>query len=118
MLPLAEGMVNTLTSMIFRRLKHEPDQTLYEMIHQCLVVLNYIRKSSATDFTPIEARKPEQLMKVKSNLEKNRNKTRKYPPVEVGSLVRLFRKRKNFEKESQSVWSDTRYEVKEIEDLM
>ena len=115
--PVAERMVKTLKSMIFKRLKHEPNKTWYEIIHECLVVLNYIRKSSATGFTPIEARKPENWMKVKNNLEKKRNTTRKYPPVEVGSLVRLFRKRKNFEKESQSLWSEKRYEVKKIEDV-
>ena len=110
-------MVRTLKNMIFKRLKHEPDKTWYEIIHECLVVLNYIRKSSATGFIPNEARKKENEALVRMNLEANRNNTRKYPPVEVGSLVQLYRKRKNFEKESQALWSEKRYEVKKIEDV-
>ena len=51
------------------------------------------------------------------NLEANRNNTRKYPPVEIGSLVQLFRKRKRIEKQSQALWSEQRYEVKKIEDV-
>ena len=72
-------------------------KTLYEITHQCLIVLNYIRKSSATGFIPNEARKPENHAQVKLNLEANRNNTIKYPPVEVGRLVRLYCKRKNCE---------------------
>ena len=103
---VAERMVRTLKGVIFKRLKHEPDKTWYEIIHECLVVLNYMRKRTATGFIPNEARKKENEASVRMNLEANRNKTRKYPPVEVGSLVRLFRKRKNFEKESQALWRE------------
>ena len=114
---VVERMIRTLKSMIFKRLKHEPEKTWYEIVHQCLVVLNYIRKSSATGFIPNEARKKENHAQVKLNLEANRNNTRKYPPVGVGSLVHLYRKRKNFEKESQSLWSEKVYKVKQIEDV-
>ena len=113
----AERMVRTLKGMIFKRLKHEPDKNWYEIIHECLVVLNYMRKSTATGFIPNDARKKENEALVRMNLEANRNNTRKYPPVEIGSLVRLFRKRKNFEKESQALWSEKRYEVKKIEEV-
>ena len=95
---VAERMVRTLKGMIFKRLKHEPNKTWYEIIHECLVVLNYMRKSTATGLVPNEARKKENEALVIMNLEANRNNTRKYPPVGVGSLVRLFRKRTNFEK--------------------
>ena len=57
-----------------------------------------MRKSSATGLVPNEARKKDDEALVRMNLEANRNNTRRYPPVEVGSLVRLFRKRKNFDK--------------------
>ena len=97
--------------MIFKRLKHEPDKTQYAVIHECLVVLNYIRKSTATGFIPNDARKKRTLKIVRMNLEANRNNTRKYPPVEVGRLVQVYRKRKNFEKESQALWSEKTYEV-------
>ena len=114
---VAERMVRTLKGMIFKRLKYETDKTWYEIIHECLVVLNYMRKSTATGFIPNEARKKENWLEVKNNLEKNRLWSRKYPPVSVGSLVRLYRRRRNFEKEAVGLWSDKKYEVKKIEDI-
>ena len=113
----AERMVKTLKSMIFKRLKHEPTRTWYEVVHECLVVLNYMRKSSSTGFIPNEARKPENWWRVKVNLEKHRLKSRAYPKVVIGDMVRLLRKRKNFEKEAVGIWSEKKYEVKKIEDI-
>jgi hypothetical protein len=78
--------------MMFKRLKHEPDKTWYQIIHEILVTLNYIRKSSATGLTPAEARKPENLIKVKGYMERRRNDTRKYPPVKVGDFVFFIQK--------------------------
>ena len=115
--PTAERTVRTLKQMIFKRLKHEPEKTWYEIIHTCLVVLNYIRKNSSTGLTPHEARKKENWWKVKSNLEKHRQSSRKYPPVNIGDMVRLYRRRRNFEKENVSLWTDRKYEVKRIEDV-
>ena len=115
---VVERMIKTLKDMMFKRLKHEPDKTWYEIIHECLVVLNYMRKSRATGFIPIDARKPENWMKVKNNLERNRNKSRKYPPVSVGDLVHVYRKRKNFEKSAEfGLWSNRKYRIERIEDV-
>jgi hypothetical protein len=59
-------MVRTLKNMIFKRLKYEPNKTWYQIIHEVLITLNYIRKSSATNMIPNEARKPENYIKVKA----------------------------------------------------
>ena len=115
--PTAERTLRTLKHMIFKRLTDEPEKTWYEIIHTCLVVLNYIRKNSSTGLTPHEARKKENWWKVKSNLEKHRQSSRKYPPVNIGDMVRLYRRRRNFEKENVSLWTDRKYEVKRIEDV-
>ena len=80
-------MVRTLKSMIYKRLKHEVNKTWYEIIHECLVVLNYIRKSSSTNIIPNEARKKDNWWEVKSNLEKHRLSSRTYPDVKVGDMV-------------------------------
>ena len=109
--------MRTLKNMMFKRLKYEPEKKWYQIIHEILVTLKYIRKSSATGLTPAEARKPENLIKVKGYMERRRKDTRKYPPVNVGDLVRVFRKRKNFEKETVGLWTDKKYEIKEIEDI-
>ena len=46
---VAERMVRTLKGMIFKRLKHEPNKTWYEIIHECLVVLNHMREAPLWD---------------------------------------------------------------------
>ena len=102
---------------MLRRLKPEPDKTWYQITHDVLVTLNHIRKSSATGLTPVEARKPENLIKVKGCMEGRRKDSRKYPPVKVGDLVRVYRKRKKFEKETVGLWTDEQYEVKGLEDI-
>ena len=66
----AERTVRTLKSMIFKRLKHQPNKTWYEIIHECLVVLNYIRKSSSTNMIPNEARKKGQFVESQVELRK------------------------------------------------
>ena len=67
--------------------------------------------------TPAEARDPKNMIKVKVNLERNRKDTRKYPDIKIGDEVRIYRRRKNFEKEAVALWSDKKYKVTEIEDV-
>ena len=50
-------------------------------------------------------------------MEGRRKDSRKYPQVKVGDLVRVYRKRKNFEKETVGLWTDKRCGVKEIENI-
>ena len=103
---VVERFVRTLKNMMFKRLKHELDKTWCQIIHEILVTLNYIRKSSATGLTPAEARKPENLIRVKGYMERRRNDTRKYAPAKVGDFVSLYRKRRNFEEANIGLWSD------------
>jgi hypothetical protein len=98
-------------------MKHERDKPWYQLVHEILVTLNYIRKSRAHGFTPKEARDPKNWMKVKVNLENNKNNTRKYPDIKVGDKVRVYKKRKNFQKSNVSIWSENRYTVNKIEDV-
>ena len=114
---MAERTIRTLKYMIFRRLKKEPEKSWYEILHEVLVTLNYDRKSSVTKMTPADAKDPKNAIKVKVNLEKARKTTRNYPEIKVGDRVRAFRKKKNFEKEHVGIWSENRYEVREIEDV-
>ena len=50
--------------------------------------------SSATKFTPEEARKPENLTIVKSILELKRQHKRKYPEIEIGNTIKIYIKKK------------------------
>jgi transposase InsO family protein len=115
--PMAERAIKTIKDMLYKRMKHETTTPWYELVHEILFVLNYMRKHRSHGMTPKEARDPKNLTKVKNNLENNRIKNRKYPEVKVGDKVRIYKKRKNFQKSNVSIWSENRYEVKKIEDV-
>jgi uncharacterized membrane protein (UPF0127 family) len=115
--PMAERAIKTIKDMLYKRMKHETTRPWYELVHEILFVINYMRKHSAHGMTPKEARKPENYMKVKNNLENNRVKNRKYQDIKVGDKVRIYKKKKNFQKSNVSIWSENRYEVKQIEDV-
>ena len=48
--------------------------------------------SSTTKLTPEEARKPEHLTIVTSNLELKRQHTRNYPEIELGDKIKIYKK--------------------------
>ena len=50
-------------------------------------------------------------MQVKLNLELHRIHKRKYPQLEVGSEVKLYKKKTKFDKENKSVWLPTKHKV-------
>ena len=61
--------------------------------------------------TPNDAKKPENIFQVKAQLEMHRVKKRKYPDISVGDDVRIYTKKKNFDKERVPVLSDYKYKV-------
>ena len=114
---MAERAIKTIKDMLYKRTKHETTRPWYELVHEILFVLNYMRKHSAHGMTPKEARKPEHWWNVKGNLENNQVKHRKYQDIKVGDKVRIYKKKKQFTDKGKSIWSDNRYEVKQIEDV-
>ena len=62
---MAERAIKTIKDMLYKRMKHETDKPWYQLVHEILVVLNYMRKSRAHGLTPKEARDPKNLTKVK-----------------------------------------------------
>ena len=75
---------------------------------------NYRMKHRMTKMTPNDARAKKNFLEVKTNLELNRISKRKYPEINVGDSVRIYTKKKNFQKERVPVWSDNVYKVDEI----
>ena len=71
-------------------------------------------KSSVTNFTPTEARKPDNHIFVKINLELNRKQNRRYPDINVGDKIKIYKKKKLFDKEHKSVWLAGNHQVEEI----
>ena len=68
--------------------------------------------------TPQDADKKENHMNVKLQMEIQRKNERIYPEVKVGDNVRIYKKKKLFEKERKSVWSDNIYEINKIDKFM
>ena len=56
-------------------------------------------------------------MKVEIDLSNNIIKNRTYRDIKVGDKVRIYKKRKNFQKSNVSIWSENRYTVNKIEDV-
>ena len=75
-------------------------------------------KHSATEFTPKEARKPSNELKVRLNLTMKGKKNRIYPELDVGDEVKIFKKRKPNEKERVSNWSQNIYTIENIENKL
>ena len=71
------------------------DKSWVELIDPILHVYNNRMISSVTKLTPEEARKPENLTIVKSNLELKRQHKRKYPEIEIGDISKFIRKKTN-----------------------
>ena len=69
---------------------------------------------SATNLTPKEARKSENELKVKANIAMNATKTRKYPELEKGDKVKIFKKKDKLDKEGVSNWLK---EIQTIDDI-
>ena len=113
---MAARAVKSLKDMLYKRMKRETTRPWYEIVHEILFVLNYMHKHSAHGMTPKEARKPENYVKVKSNVEHNRIKNRKYEDINVGDKLRI-KKRKNFQTSNVSILSENRYTVNKIEDV-
>ena len=64
--------------------------------------------------TPAEARKPENLTIVKSNLELKRQHQRTYPQIELGDTINIYKKKDKLDKENKSVWLPGLHTVENI----
>jgi uncharacterized membrane protein (UPF0127 family) len=68
------------------------DKSWIELIDPILNVYNNKMISSVTKLTPEEARKPKHLTIAKSNLELKRQHKRKYPEIEIGDTIKIYKK--------------------------
>jgi hypothetical protein len=85
-----------------------------ELIDPILNVYNNKMISSATKLTLEEARKPDNLTIVKSNLELKRQHKRKYPQIEIGDTIKIYKKKNQLDKENKSVWLPGLHTVEDI----
>jgi hypothetical protein len=117
--PVVERFIRTIKDLIFRRLEKNDELRWYDVksLANSLVMYDYVMKSSAHGFTPNIAREPKHNLDVKLNLELKRKTLRKYPEISEGDSVRIYRKRKNFEKGVRvPVWSENSFTVENIKE--
>ena len=119
----SERAIRTFKDMLYKRVeadekKNKQNIQWPDYILEILLTYNNQMKHSATGFTPKEARKPSNQLKVKLSLTMKGKKKRVYPELDVGDEVKIFRKRKPNEKERVSNWSQNIYTIENIENKL
>ena len=71
---------------------------------------------SSIKMTPYEATKPSNAIDVKSNIELQASFTRKYPELEIGSSVKIYKKKTLGQKERVSRFSQHVFTIDHIEE--
>ena len=119
----SERAIRTFKDLLYRRV--EADQKKgknniqwTDYIFEILLTYNNKMKHSATGFTPKDARKPSNELKVKLHLNMNAKRNRVYPEVEVSDEVRIFRKKKPNEKERVGNFSQNVYTIERIDEKL
>ena len=118
--PVAERAIRTIKSLIDRRMQGKPAGTQWtdvDILNQALVTYNFKMIHRISGYTPNEAKQEKNNINVKINLETKAKHKRQYPEIKVGDNVKVYRKKKNFEKENVSVWTDATYKVDKIEEV-
>lgn len=103
--PIAERAIRTIKAELDKRMKKEVKWWTH-YLPEVLKKYNNKMEHSGTGMTPNDARKEENEFEAKTNMEIQRISTRKYPELKVGDKVRIYKKRKAFDKERVGVWED------------
>ena len=112
----AERAIRTFKEMLYKRIESSKDKNVQwtDFIYEILLTYNNELKHSSTNHTPNEARNNKNELNVKINMLMHQKHDRKYPILEIGSKVRIYRKKRTGEKSHTSYWSDDVYEIEEI----
>ena len=119
----SERAIRTFKDLLYRRVeadqkKGKDNIQWTDYIFEILLTYSNKMKHSATGFTPKDARKPSNELKVKLHLNMNAKRNRVYPDLGVGDEVKIFRKRKPNEKERVSNWSQNVYTIERIDEKL
>ena len=114
--PVAERSIRTIKDLLYRRIDNSDEKQWTAVLPHALTIYNYKMKHRTTTFTPADARQNKNQLDVKLNMELHRVQTRKYPEINIGDTVRIYKKKDKFDKERMPVWSKTTHVVEKIED--
>ena len=116
----AERFVRTYKDMLYKRVEkdvQEGKENIQWIDYNLEILLTYNNKMehSSIGMTPAEALKEKNNYKVKMKMATEATRTRKYPEIDIGDEVKIYRKKAITEKERSSNWSPTKYKVERIE---
>ena len=119
----SERAIRTFKDLLYRHVEADEKKgknniQWTDYVFEILLTYNNKMKHSATGFTPKDARKPSNELKVKLHLNMNAKRNRVYPDLGVGDEVKIFRKRKPNEKERVSNWSQNVYTIERIDEKL
>ena len=112
--PVAERTIRTIKHMIYPGVE-KTGQKWYDILYPVLLTYNNKLVSSITHHTPVEAMKDGNKFDVKVNLELHAKHTRKYPNINVGDMVKVYKKKDKLDKERLSLWSKEVFKVERID---
>ena len=112
--PVAERSIRTIKNMIYPRVE-KTGSKWYDILYPVLLTYNNKLVSSITHHTPNEAMKNTNQFNVKVNLELHATHTRKYPNINIGDMVKVYRKKDKLDKERLSLWSKEAFRVERID---
>jgi hypothetical protein len=116
---VAERAIRTIKAMIEKRIetakkKDDEIKRWVDVLFPVLLTYNNKDKHSTINMTPNEARKPENELKVETNLQLKAKHTRIYPEIEIGDKVRLYQKKTKMDKERIPNWQDEKKRIQKL----
>ena len=114
--PVAERTIRTIKDLLYRRVDGKDNPIWTDHIKAVLNTYNNKMVHSATGFTPWEGRLARHRLEIKTKLELNAKRKRKYPDIAVGDKVRLYKKKDKMDKQRKGVWTQDFHEVEAIKE--
>jgi len=115
---VAEVSIKTFKNMLYKRIGDDKNKQWTEFVYPILLTYNNKLVHSSSKMTPANARKKENSLDVKLNLEATAKHGRKYKEIKVGDFVKIFKKKKKGMKAQQSYWSEDKHEIISIEESL
>ena len=120
---LAERTIRTLKAMIYARIdsaktRDNVKKRWVEVLYPALLTYNHVDIQSTIKMTPDDARKPQNHLQAKLNLELKRVNSRVYPEIHVGDYVRIRKKKDKLDKERVPMWTTDKHRVERIHESM
>jgi len=91
--PVAERSIRTIKDLIYRRTDNSDETQWTAVLPNALTIYKYKMQHRSTKFTPADARQNKNQFDVKLNMELHRVQKRKYPDINVGDTVRIYKKK-------------------------